>query len=64
MDLFAGIVGSQGSSNPSYVVPTDPVTEKAGLIEAGKYTPTLKLYLSLARVTGRGLDDLFWIEED
>jgi len=35
-----------------------------GLIEAGKYNPTLKLCLSLARITGRGLDDLFWIEED
>ncbi len=35
-----------------------------GLIEAGKYNPTLKLCLALARVTGRGLDDLFWIEED
>jgi len=35
-----------------------------GLIEAGKYNPTLKLCLSLARITDRGLDDLFWIEED
>jgi putative transcriptional regulator len=35
-----------------------------GLIEAGKYNPTIRLCLALARVTGRGLDDLFWIEED
>jgi putative transcriptional regulator len=33
-----------------------------GLIEAGKYNPTLKLCLMLAKVTGKSLDDLFWIE--
>jgi putative transcriptional regulator len=33
-----------------------------GLIEAGKYNPTLKLCLKLADVTGKGLDDLFWIK--
>jgi putative transcriptional regulator len=35
-----------------------------GLIEAGKYNPTLKLCLMLARATGKGLDELFWIEGD
>ena len=33
-----------------------------GLIEAGRYNPTLKLCLILARETGRSLDELFWIE--
>ncbi len=33
-----------------------------GLIEAGKYNPTLKLCLALAKVTGERLDDLFWIK--
>jgi putative transcriptional regulator len=33
-----------------------------GLIEAGKYNPTLKLCLMLARVTGKSLDDLFWVK--
>jgi putative transcriptional regulator len=33
-----------------------------GLIEAGKYNPTLKLCLMLARATGKGLDELFWIK--
>ena len=33
-----------------------------GLIEAGKYNPTLKLCLMLAKVTGKSLDDLFWIK--
>ena len=35
-----------------------------GLIEAGRYNPTLKLCLILARETGRSLDELFWIEGD
>jgi len=34
-----------------------------GLIESGKYNPTLKLCLILARVTKKSLDDLFWIKE-
>lgn len=33
-----------------------------GLIEAGKYNPTLKLCLALAKVTGKSLDNLFWIK--
>jgi putative transcriptional regulator len=33
-----------------------------GLIEAGKYNPTLKLCLVLAKATGKSLDDLFWIK--
>ena len=33
-----------------------------GLIEAGKYNPTLMLCLLIARETGKKLDELFWIE--
>jgi putative transcriptional regulator len=33
-----------------------------GLIEAGRYNPTLRLCLILARETGKRLDDLFWIK--
>lgn len=33
-----------------------------GLIEAGGYNPTLKLCLRLAHVTGKTLDELFWVE--
>ncbi len=33
-----------------------------GLIEAGKYNPTLKLCLMIAKVTGKKLDDLFWVK--
>jgi len=35
-----------------------------GLIESGNYNPTLKLCLMLAAVTGKTLDELFWIEGD
>ena len=31
-----------------------------GLIEAGKYNPSLKLCLILSKITGKGLDELFW----
>ncbi|MEG2369405.1 MAG: helix-turn-helix transcriptional regulator [Raoultibacter sp.] len=34
-----------------------------GLIEAGGYNPTLKLCVSVCRVLGKTLDDLFWEEE-
>ncbi len=33
-----------------------------GLIEAGKYNPTLKLCLAIAHITGKTLNDLFWIK--
>lgn len=31
-----------------------------GLIEKGKYNPTLNLCIKVSRVLGRTLDDLFW----
>ena len=33
-----------------------------GLIEAGKYNPSLKICLLLAKYTGKTLDELFWME--
>lgn len=35
-----------------------------GLIEAGKYNPSLKLCLLLARITKTPLNELFWEEDD
>lgn len=35
-----------------------------GLIEAGGYNPTLNLCIQLAKVTGKTLDELFWIPGD
>lgn len=31
-----------------------------GLIEAGRYNPTLKLCLGICRALGKTLDELFW----
>jgi putative transcriptional regulator len=31
-----------------------------GLIEKGKYNPSLKLCISIAKVLGKTLDELFW----
>jgi len=33
-----------------------------GLIEAEKYNPTIQLCLLIANVTGKTLDELFWIK--
>ncbi|WP_174615103.1 helix-turn-helix transcriptional regulator [Virgibacillus ihumii] len=33
-----------------------------GLIELGKYNPTLSLCLSICKALGKTLDDLFWDE--
>ena len=35
-----------------------------GLIEAGKYNPSLNLCLQICWATGKTLDDLFWKGED
>ena len=35
-----------------------------GLIEAGKYNPTLKLCLAIACATHKSLDELFWVKGD
>jgi len=32
------------------------------LIEAGKYNPSLKLCLLITKVTGKSLDELFWVK--
>lgn len=34
-----------------------------GLIEAGKFNPSLNLCLSICRALGKTLDELFWEEE-
>jgi putative transcriptional regulator len=34
-----------------------------GLIEAGKYNPSLNLCISICKALSRTLDDLFWDEE-
>lgn len=34
-----------------------------GLIESGKYNPTIKLCISICSALGKTLDDLFWEEK-
>ena len=34
-----------------------------GLIEAGRFNPSLKLCMAIAKALNKTLDDLFWIEE-
>jgi putative transcriptional regulator len=35
-----------------------------GLLEAGRYNPTIQLCLLLAEATGNQIGELFWIEGD
>ena len=35
-----------------------------GMIEAGKYNPTLNLCISICKVLGKTLDDIFWEDEE
>jgi len=35
-----------------------------GLIEAGRYNPTVKLALLISRAVGRSIADLFWLAEE
>ncbi|KAF5077353.1 helix-turn-helix transcriptional regulator [Anaerotignum sp.] len=34
-----------------------------GMIEAGKYNPTINLCIALCKALGKTLDDLFWEDE-
>ena len=40
----------------------DATRQTIGLIEKGKYNPSLKLCLKIARALGKTLDQLFWEE--
>lgn len=34
-----------------------------GLIEAGKYNPSISLCIDICKALNKTLDDLFWVEE-
>jgi putative transcriptional regulator len=53
-----------GLSQASLAERAGVTRQTIGLIEAGRYNPTLKLCLILARETGRKLDELFWAKEE
>lgn len=35
-----------------------------GLIEAGRFNPSLRLCIAIAKALNKTLDDLFWIEKE
>ena len=35
-----------------------------GLIEAGRFNPSLKLCIAMAKALNKTLDDLFWVEKE
>ena len=41
---------------------TGVTRQTIGMIEAGKYNPTLNLCVAICKVLGKTLDDLFWEE--
>ncbi len=53
---------ARGWSQAELADRVDVTRQTIGLIEAGRYNPSIKLCLALARATGQGLDDLFWIQ--
>ena len=42
----------------------DATRQTIGLIEKGKYNPSLKLCVKIATALGKTLDQLFWEEEE
>ena len=42
---------------------TGVTRQTIGLIEAGKFNPSLRLCLTIAKALNKTLNDLFWIEE-
>ena len=42
----------------------DVTRQTISLIESGRYNPTLNLCISICRVLGKTLDDLFWEEDN
>ncbi len=43
---------------------TGVTRQTIGMIEAGKFNPSLNLCISICRALNKTLDELFWEEED
>lgn len=52
----------QGLSQQDLADRVEATRQTIGLIEKGKYNPSLNLCIRIARVLNRTLDDLFWDE--
>ncbi len=42
----------------------DVTRQTIGLIEAGKYNPSLNLCIAICKTLGVTLDEIFWMEDD
>ena len=54
----------KGLSQQELADTVEATRQTIGLIENGKYNPTLNLCLRIARALDKTLDDLFWKEAD
>jgi putative transcriptional regulator len=54
----------KGLSQQELADTVEATRQTIGLIENGKYNPTLNLCLRIARALDKTLDDLFWKEVD
>ena len=52
----------RGLSQQELADKVEATRQTIGLIEKGKYNPSLNLCLKIARVLGKTLNDLFWEE--
>lgn len=53
----------KGLSQQELADSVDATRQTIGLIESGKFNPSLNLCIRIARVLGKTLDQLFWEEE-
>ena len=51
-----------GLSQQELATLVDATRQTIGLIEAGRYNPSLKLCTAICKALGKTLDDLFWKE--
>lgn len=49
-----------GLSQQELAQRVDATRQTIGLIEAGRYNPSLKLCVAICRALGKTLDELFW----
>ena len=49
-----------GLSQQQLADAVDATRQTIGLIEAGRYNPSLKLCVAICRALGKTLDELFW----
>ena len=50
----------RGMSQADLADAVDATRQTIGLIEAGRYNPSLKLCTAICKTLGKTLDDMFW----